>query len=258
MMHPILIKLDGIVIYSYGLMVALGLAIGLWVVTTLGKKNNIEPKILVDVAFYTIIVAILGSRIGFVLLNPSYYLKYPIEILKFWEGGLVFSFGFASGFIVLLFLTRKKGIPFLHMGDLWAPGLALGQAIGRIGCFLAGCCHGRETDSWCSVTFTHPNSLAPLNIPLYPTQLFHSFANFLIFVVLMLLWRHRRYRGQILAWYMILHSTQRLIIERFRGDFRGYFLGTELTTTQALSLLILIGGVILLWVLRASASKGKA
>ena len=257
-MHPILIKLDGIVLYSYGLMLAIGLALGLWVLTRLGKKNGIEPKVLIDVAFYTVIVAILGSRIGFVLLNPSHYLRNPLEILKFWEGGLVFSFGLVFGVVALFYLSRKKAIPFLLMGDIWAPGLALGQAVGRIGCFMAGCCHGRETDSWCSVTFTDPNSLAPLNVPLYPTQLFHSFANLLIFVVLMILSKHKQYKGQVLGWYMILHSIQRLIIERFRGDFRGSFLGTELTTTQALSLLILIGGVILLWVLRARASKASA
>lgn len=249
-MFPILFRFDGIAIYSYGLMVAIGIISGFLVLKHLSRAHGIDQNTLTDMAFYTVLVAILGSRIGFVLLEPSYYLKNPLEILKIWDGGLVFSFGLLFGVVTLYLLSKKKKIGFLLMADLWAPGLALGQAIGRIGCFLAGCCYGLESDSWCTVRFTHPESLAPLNVDLYPTQLFHSLANLVIFGALMGLTKKKQYNGQILVWYMILHPIQRLWIERYRGDFRGTFLGTQMTTTQAISLLMLFLGVILLFYLR--------
>jgi phosphatidylglycerol:prolipoprotein diacylglycerol transferase len=236
-------------------MVAIGMALGLYVVIRLSKAHGIEAKAVTDMAFYTVILAIAGSRLGFVLLEPAAFLEDPILIFKLWEGGLVFSFGLVVGVITLLVLARKKKIPFFLVGDTWAPGLALGQAIGRIGCFLAGCCYGIKTDSWCAVTFTDPNSLAPLGVPLYPTQLFHSAANFTIFIVLLLINRKKQYTGQVLVWYMILHPIQRLFIEKFRGDYRGTFLGTDFTTTQALSLLVLFAGVVLQVILKRRAQK---
>lgn len=254
-MLPVLFRFDGIAIYSYGLMVALGIISGFLVLKHLSKSYGLDQKTLTDMAFYTVLVAILGSRIGFVLLEPAYYFKRPLEVIKIWDGGLVFSFGLLFGIVTLYLLSRKKGIQFFLMADLWAPGLALGQAIGRIGCFLAGCCYGRETDSWCAIRFTHPESLAPLNVGLYPTQLFHSLANFIIFAVLMVLTKKKQYNGQILVWYMILHPIQRLWIERYRGDFRGQFLGTQMTTTQAISLGMLFLGVILLFWLKKRSNK---
>lgn len=256
-MHPILFRADGIVIYSYGLMVALGILAGFYVIWRLGQSMGFEKNILTDMAFYTVLTAILGARVGFVLLNAPYYMQHPVQIIKIWDGGLVFSFGFVFGFATLFLVSRQKKLQFLKVADLWAPALAIGQAIGRVGCFLAGCCYGRETDSWCSVRFDDPNSLAPLHVNLYPTQLFHSFANLCIFFILVFISKKKRYNGQVMVWYMILHPVQRLLIERYRGDFRGTLnlLGTQMTVTQALSLLMLISGVILLFVLKKRQDK---
>ncbi len=254
-MYPILLRLDGIRIYSYGLMVAIGILAGVYVLTRLSKREGIDPHTVTDLVFYTVLVAILGSRVGFILLEPSHYLSHPLEMVKIWDGGLVFSFGLVFGMSTLYLLSRKRGLGFLLTADLFAPPLALGQAIGRIGCFLAGCCYGRETDSWCAVRFQDPNSLAPIGVDLYPTQLFHSFANLVIFTILLILFKKRRYTGQVLGWYMILHPLQRLLIERYRGDFRGSFLGTQMTTTQFVSLMVLFAGVLLLFWLKKKASN---
>ncbi len=249
-MYPELFKIGPITIHTYGVMVALGITLGIVVAIKLAKVYQISTGVITDIAFWGVIVAIVSSRLGFVLLSPSYYFNNPLEILKIWEGGLVFGFGALGGIITLWFMSRKNGLNFFQMADVFSPGLALGEAVGRIGCFFAGCCYGLPTDSWCAITFTDPKSLAPTNVALYPTQLFHFAANLVIFLVLLLIHAKKRYQGQVLVWYMILHSIQRLFIERFRGDFRGYILDTQITLTQGMSLLVLVGGVMLLFFLK--------
>jgi phosphatidylglycerol:prolipoprotein diacylglycerol transferase len=146
---------------------------------------------------------------------------------------------------------RRHRLSFWSTGDLWAPSLALGQAIGRFGCFMAGCCYGRPTGSSWGVVFTHPQSLAPLNIPLYPTQMFEAVSGFAVFLALIFLHGKKKFEGQVFLWYLILHSTARLFVERFRGDERGLIPGTEMSATQLLATLILVGSVVVLLILRS-------
>jgi phosphatidylglycerol:prolipoprotein diacylglycerol transferase len=150
---------------------------------------------------------------------------------------------------------RKHNLSLWKVGDLWSPGVALGQSIGRIGCFMAGCCYGKPTDLPWGVVFTHPLSLAPLHVSLHPTQLYASLAGLAIFVVLMFLSIRKKYQGQVFLWYLILHSTARLLVERFRGDDRGMVPGTEMTITQLATLLVLMGSVIALYILKSRKER---
>ena len=159
--------------------------------------------------------------------------------------------------VAMIWYLKRHRLSFLSAGDLWAPSLALGQGIGRIGCFMAGCCYGRPTGSSWGVLFTNPKSLAPLNIPLYPTQLFEAFSLFVIFLFLIFLHGKRKFEGQVFLWYLILHSTARLFVERFRGDERGLIPGSEMTATQFVALLILLGSVVALLVIRSRWDKKR-
>jgi phosphatidylglycerol:prolipoprotein diacylglycerol transferase len=120
---------------------------------------------------------------------------------------------------------------------------------------MAGCCYGQPTGSSWGVVFTHPKSLAPVNIPLYPTQIFEAFGGLAIFLVLLFLHGKRKFDGQVFLWYLILHSTARLLAERFRGDDRGFIFGTEMTATQFVATLLLIGSVTGLLILRSRWEK---
>ena len=140
------------------------------------------------------------------------------------------------------------------VADMWAPAASIGQGIGRIGCFMAGCCYGKPIDLTWGVVFTHPHCLAPTNISLHPTQIYSSLSGFVIFVVLVLLHSRKKFEGQVVLWFLILHSTARLGIERFRGDYRGMIPGTEMTTTQLVATLILIASVIILVFLKSKKS----
>ena len=120
---------------------------------------------------------------------------------------------------------------------------------------MAGCCYGRPSGSDWGVVFTHPHSLAPLNVPLYPTQLYSSLSGFLIFLVLIVLHSRKKFQGQVFLWLLVLHSTARLFVERYRGDDRGMVLGGQMTVTQLVTLLILMGAIVALFIFKRRHSR---
>jgi phosphatidylglycerol:prolipoprotein diacylglycerol transferase len=250
-MFPDLISIGPFTIHTYGFFVAVGFAVGILTAVKVGKTQGVPSQQVMDMAFVMIVWAIIGSRLFYVLINFSYYKAHPLDIIKIWQGGLVFSGGLVATAAAMWWYLRRHRLAFWSTGDLWAPSLALGQAIGRFGCFMAGCCYGRPTGSSWGVIFTHPQSLAPLNIPLYPTQVFEAVSGFSVFLVLIFLRGKKTFQGQVFLWYLILHSTARLFVERFRGDERGLIPGTEMTATQLLATLILVGSVVVLLILRS-------
>jgi len=254
-MYPDLFSIGPLSIHTYGLLVAIGFTIALLVAMKLGRKEGIGSQQVMDMGFIMILWSIIGSRLMYVLINFSYYKNHPLDIFKMWQGGLVFSGGLIAAVLAIGWYLRRHHIPFWKAGDLWAPSLAIGQGIGRIGCFMAGCCYGRPTDLKWGVVFSHPNSLAPLNVSLHPTQLYASLSGLIIFVVLILLHARKKFQGQVFLWLLILHSTGRLLIERFRGDERGIIPGSDMSITQLVTLLILIAAVIGLFVMKSRSEK---
>jgi phosphatidylglycerol:prolipoprotein diacylglycerol transferase len=250
-MFPDLISIGPFTIHTYGFFVAVGFAVGILTAVKVGKTQGVPSQQVMDMAFVMIVWAIIGSRLFYVLINFSYYKAHPLDIIKIWQGGLVFSGGLVATAAAMWWYLRRHRLSFWSTGDLWAPSLALGQAIGRFGCFMAGCCYGRPTGSSWGVVFTHPQTLAPLNIPLYPTQMFEAVSGFAVFLALIFLHGKKKFEGQVFLWYLILHSTARLFVERFRGDERGLIQGTEMSATQLLATLILVGSVVVLLVLRS-------
>lgn len=251
-MYPDLISIGPVTLHTYGMFVAIGFFVGLMVTVRLGKSEGIGSQQVMDMGFIIILSAIIGSRLLYILMNTSYYLRSPLDMLKIWEGGLVFSGGIIGVVLTMLWYIKRHGLPLGKIADLWAPATAIGQSIGRIGCFMAGCCYGKPTDLKWGVVFTNPHSLArPLNVPLHPTQVYDSISGFIIFLVLLLLYSKKKFEGQIFLWLLIMHSTARLAIERFRGDDRGILLGSNMSVTQLIATLILITSVGILLVVKA-------
>ena len=247
-MFPNLFSVGPLTMHTYGLMAALGVAAAITVTILSAKKEGFTTDQVMDMGFIMILSAIIGARLLYVLIKLPYYIKNPLEIFELWHGGLVFSGGVIAVIISMAFYLKRHNISFWKTGDLWAPGVAIGQAIGRIGCFMAGCCYGKPTHCILGVTFTNPDSLAPRGVPIHPTQLYSSAAGFIIFVILIILKSKKRFNGQVILWFFILHSTARLAIERFRGDYRGMLPGTNMTVTQFIALMTLVTAVILLFV----------
>lgn len=257
-MYPVLFDLGPLTIHTYGVFVALGFFAGIAVTVRLAGNEGIAPGLIMDMGFVILIAALAGSRAMYVIMNFSFYMKNPVEIFRFWEGGLVFSGGLVASAGVMVWYVRRRDLSLWKTGDVWAPGVAAGQAVGRIGCLMAGCCYGRPAPDlpW-AVTFTDAASLAPTGIPLHPTQLYSTLSGFAISGILFAIFAGKKYDGQVLLWFVILHSTARLLIERFRWDDRGLVLGSSMTLTQLVTLLMLSTAVAFLLHKKSRVGKGE-
>lgn len=193
----------------------------------------------------------------YVIVEYRYFLAHPIEIFMFWKGGLVFYGGLILGTVTAVVYLKKKGLPLWKTADLLAPSIAIGQGIGRWGCFFAGCCYGVPTDVPWAVTFSDPSSLAPLGIALHPTQIYLSLNALVIFLVLIWLSKKKSFDGQIIWAYGILYAVGRFVIEYFRGDDRGYAVDEVFSTSQFLGLFVLGFSIFMLVFLRRK-SVGSA
>jgi len=227
--------------------VAMGFLLGLATAMREARLSGEDPQQLVDMALYILLGAIIGSRVLYVLVSWGEFAPNPLQIFMIWKGGLVFYGGLAMAVLVIIWYTRRNHMSLLKTLDICAPALALGHAVGRIGCFSAGCCYGKETSVPWAVTFTDPRSLAPLNVALHPVQLYESFSLFLIFLVLMALRRRQSFDGQVAWTYVLLYAGARFVLEFFRGDPRGFVLGGALSTSQFLGLLAVPVAVFLWW-----------
>ncbi|MDR0978289.1 MAG: prolipoprotein diacylglyceryl transferase [Endomicrobium sp.] len=248
-MYPILLKFRNFTIYSYGFFYALALLFAVFYIINRSKKYEKEilsKNEIYSFFFYGVLFSILGARVFYVISNLRNFIRCPIDILKIWNGGLIYYGGFISVTVFIFFYTKKKKISILKFSDFVSPAAALGHAVGRIGCFFAGCCYGRQTDVPWSVVFKDKNSLAVLGIPLHPVQLYESLGNFLIFLFLHIYSKKKHKEGKILAAYFICYAFTRFIVEFFRGDHGNELHVFGLSSPQVLSVLLFIAGVFII------------
>lgn len=257
-MHPVLFEIPifgGLRIYTYGVLVALGFLAGMWWVSHEAKRVGEDPSKATDLVFYIIIAAIVGSRIAHVLLaDRAHFLAEPLSFFRIWEGGLIFHGGLIAAILTAIWYTRRHRRSFWVYADIFAPAIALGHAIGRLGCLAAGCCHGLPVpggDHWWAIVFP-PNALsfAPPGVPLYPTQLFEAGGEFLIFLTLITL-RHRiRFAGRLFALYLMIYGLLRFLVEPLRGtETRDHLISNTLSAGQEISVLAIVLAVVI-WIAR--------
>ncbi len=239
-MFPILFRIGGLTLRTYGLFVATGVLLGYNYARYYGYKlKEINPEFLSNLLFYTILVGFIGGRLFYAVLNFSYYSQDLLAIFRVWEGGFVFYGGFILGGLFGILYTYFKKQKLLDVLDISAPGLFLGLSIGRIGCFSAGCCYGKPTESLLGVIFSHPESLSPIGVKIYPTQLFESFYAFLIFLLLHFLLKKEKLKYRLFFLGGMLYAMCRFINEFLRGDERGELI-LGFYPSQAISILIFI------------------
>lgn len=256
-MHPILIKFGNFAIYTYGLMMAIAFVVGISLARKEAERVGQDPEKIMDLCFYILVGAVIGSRLFYVMTDLRTYIADPVEIFRIWNGGLVFYGGFIMAVVVAVVFIRKTGMIFWQTADIMAPGLVIGQAIGRIGCFFAGCCYGKVCDLPWAVTFNNPDSLAPQGIPLHPTQLYSVLSNLSIFAVLWLVRKKTRYHGQLFWFYVLLYGITRSMVEIYRGDFRGAFFLNFFSISQVLGLSLALVAAVVLLLLPRIGSENK-
>ena len=231
-MHPVLFHVGPFALHTYGVFVAMAFLSAIGLALKEARRVGEDADQILDLCFYILIAAIVGSRILYVVIEWPTFVNDPVEIVRIWHGGLIFYGGFFGAVVTALWYVRKKGLPVWKTADIIAPSIAFGQFVGRLGCFSAGCCYGKPSSLPWAVTFTHPESLAPIGIALHPTQLYSSLNGLVIFGLLTGLTRVKRFQGQIFWTYVLLYSVTRSIIEFFRGDDRGILLGGMVSISQ--------------------------
>jgi len=252
-MYPVLLKIGKFSIHTYGFFVALGFLTAILFAKHEAKRKGMDYEKIMDLCFYILLAAIVGSRLLYIAINLDMFLSDPLEIFKIWNGGLVFYGGFIAALITLIVYLKKQKMPLWKTADIMAPALALGHCIGRIGCFFAGCCYGKPCDLPWAVTFTNPATLAPVGISLHPTQLYSSASNLIIFGMLLLFRRYQKFEGQLLLVYIFLYGIFRSIIEAFRGDFRGNIFGEMFSLSQVIGCTTAIAALVVIVIINRRA-----
>lgn len=246
-MHPKLFHIGEFYLPTYGLLVTSGVILALFLSLRLARSEGFDKarrEQLSNLVISTIIGGILGSKLLLVIVDLGNYIRHPYELIYLLRAGGVFYGGLIGGILTAAFLMRKYKFQFHEVGDILAPHVALGHAIGRLGCFAAGCCYGKHCDvSTISVTFenafAHSVVGVPLHDPLYPTQLFSAASLLLIFLATrFLVFRNRQWKGQVFWSYVGLYSLTRFSIEFFRGDLDRGFVFEHLSTSQFISLVM--------------------
>ena len=243
-MHNELITIGNITIYGYGLMIAIGIFVAYLMAEYRAKKFELDSEPVFLILICAVVFGFLGAKLLYYITIFDQILKTPSLLWTGLADGFVVYGGIITGILAVAVYCRIKKLPFLRYMDLVIPSVALAQGFGRIGCFLAGCCYGKATDSAFSITFTHSH-YAPNNIALFPSQLVSSAFDFLHFFVLCALARKNKTPGKIGAFYLIFYSIGRFIIEFFRGDLERGNVGS-LSTSQFISIFVAIAGILML------------
>ena len=253
-MYPEIFRIGNFPINTYGVLLALAFLAALLTAARLAGRDGLPRERVYDLGLWMLLAAIVGSKVLMLFTEPEYR-EDPMRLisLDFLRSGGVFYGGFVAAVVAGYFLIRRYNLPWWKTADAFAPGIALGNAIGRQGCFAAGCCWGKPTGMPWGVEFTeagHEVTGVPLGVHLHPTQLYESFGALIIFFFLLWLHRRKRFSGQVILFYALLYALMRFTIEFFRDDPRGDILGlttlTGLSTSQMLSLIIGITGLIFL------------
>lgn len=256
-MHPILCQLGPLTLRTYGALVALAFIVGLRFTEWGGRTRKIPDAFMVDFSAVLILSGLLGARILYILLNFTYFKDHTFEMIKIWEGGLVFYGGFLAAAVAGIWYARRRGYSPALVADCVAPALAISQAIGRWGCFFAGCCYGKPTAVSWSVKFKDSASLAPLGIDLHPVQLYESFGCLLIGLFLWVrLSQKKDDEGQVFWFYVLLYGLLRFVMEMLRGDDRGGYLG-GVSPSQIIAVLAMVIAGSVLVAQKASGGHSK-
>ena len=242
-MHPIIARFGPVTIYSYGLMIGIAFLSGIYVARLEAIRKGIKIDVVYDVVFYLVIGALIGARIYYLaFFEPAMFIKDPLSIFKIWQGGIAIHGAILGGILAgLLFSKFHHNISFFKLADLVAPSLILGQAVGRIGCFLNSCCFGIPSDLPWAVNFPEWSGpyIAYGGMAVHPTQLYEVMLNIIGFFILWSVRRRIKFDGGLFLVYLMMYNCYRIAISGLRGD-NLYLWNTNLKIAPIISGLIFI------------------
>ena len=245
-MHPIIFQFGKFKIYSYSLMVVIAFFCAFFYAWFEAKRLGEDRERVIDFGLLIFISAFVGARLLHILVNWRIYFRDPIRIFKFWEGGLVFYGGLILAVLVCVAYIKIFKLNLARWADILAPCAMIALSIGRIGCFLNGCCYGSPAPSWLPWKVVYPTNVMPLHlagVPLHPTPIYSSIGAGIIAGILFWKSRHKRFEGEIFWLMLTLYAVDRFILEFFRADPRGGIPSLHLSTSQIISIPCFLLGV---------------
>jgi len=255
-MYPKLLEIGPVALHTYGLFLAIAFIMGIWITSRNARKEKIDADSIWNLGLVILCASLVGSKLLLFITDFSYYAANPREIFSLstlrsmgvYYGGLLVAFGAA------VWYAKKRRLPARRLADCIAPGIALGQSIGRIGCLAAGCCYGAPANVPWAITFTSSyaaeNMGTPLYIPLHPTQIYESLGTLFLFGYLTWRLTRRHITGQIMAEYIGIYAALRFVIEFFRADERGDVFYGLLSTSQLIAIITFVAAVCFYFYLR--------
>lgn len=247
-MYNELFSIGPITIHGYGLMIGIGFIAALFIGLRRAKAKNLDGDFLFNTSIICLIFGMLGAKLLYILTVLDKIIKNPSDFLSLSSGFVVYG-GIIVGILAGYVYCRIKGKFFRTYFDLVMPSISIAQGFGRLGCFLAGCCYGKETTAWYGITFTD-SAFAPNGISLIPTQLISSAGNFLIAGALIFIAKKQKKPGLIAGLYLVFYGTVRFLIEMLRGDIERGSIG-NLSTSQFISIfIVLIGIIFIIYILK--------
>ncbi len=246
-MLPKLISFGSYYLPTYGVLVALGFLTGLWVTVRLARRSGLNGELITNLAIYAALAGLLGAKLLMIAFD---WPDVQIFSLAFWQAAGVFQGGLILALLMAYFYLRRNKLPMLESCDAFAPGIAIGHAIGRLGCFAAGCCWGKTTTLPWAVKFHNPDAWAltgvPLEMPLHPSQLYEAATETLLFAFLYWRFNKKHEPGQIIGLYLVLASIARFLIEFTRFHEQALPFGLPLSITQWIAIGTTLAGAALL------------
>lgn len=261
-MHPTLVEIGPVTVYTYGLLLALAYLAGLQLAIWRARGRGLDGARVLDLGIYIIVSALIGAKLLLVIIDVDYFWRNPADLFSIARSGGVFYGGLILAVAVAFWYMRRHRMPLWATCDAFAPAIALGHVIGRFGCLMAGCCYGRPTTLPWGITFTDPFAGrelgTPLGVPLHPTQLYEAGAELVILAFLLAFERKGRpFPGRTFWGYLLLYGVSRFVIEFFRGDERGMVMGW-LSTSQFISVLLVPLSLGMLWHLSRTPAVAPA
>ncbi len=251
-MYNEILTIGPVTIHGYGLMIGIGVMVALLMGDYRAKKKGLNGDLIYGLTVTTVILGFLAARILFIITEWSDFVKNPMAFIT--GSGFVVYGGIIGGILTIFGYCKWKKMDFLAYLDLMIPSVAIAQGFGRIGCFLAGCCYGKETDSILGVTFTNSH-YAPNHVKLLPSQLFMSAGDFVLGAVLLWYASRNPSKGKISMLYLMLYSIGRFLVEFTRNDNRGAV--GALSTSQFIGVFVFAAGAILYFAVLPALEKKK-
>jgi len=222
--HPDFIHIGPLDIRTYGVLVAIGFLVGLWVAARRAPSEGIKPEHVMDLGVWLVLSGMLGGKLFHIIFFWNEFIAgWRADGVRSLREGFVFYGGFIAATLTVAGYARLKRLPLAKLADVLAPSVALGHAFGRLGCFFNGCCYGKACALPWAVVFPPPHVMA--GIPVHPTELYEAFGNLVIFAGLTMVYRHKRFNGQIWWLYVLSYGVLRFFVEFFRGDYETYYFG---------------------------------